>query len=244
MAFARKSLVGLGLLFVAMMASANSARATLYFQSSPENHDELSLFNSKNSVNSAQTSFFGSVGTNNNSHHDVSVTTNTAVSIADGNSNIKPASSFLNSLTFTPTNANAYDGMFFRAQINEYSCTGKHCEDTPFDGKITVTIQDNQGDSPQALQFTGVSSGSDDIKTLGFEDIEGLLQEKTVKSVTISLDNTGYFKEFKQIDFSPASLSMTSGVPEPSTWAMMILGFLGVGFVAYRRKNNHSFRLA
>ena len=25
-------------------------------------------------------------------------------------------------------------------------------------------------------------------------------------------------------------------VPEPSTWAMMILGFAGVGFMAYRRK--------
>ena len=29
-----------------------------------------------------------------------------------------------------------------------------------------------------------------------------------------------------------------SGVPEPSTWAMMILGFFGVGFMAYRRKQN------
>jgi hypothetical protein len=27
------------------------------------------------------------------------------------------------------------------------------------------------------------------------------------------------------------------GVPEPSTWAMMILGFAGVGFMAYRRRN-------
>ena len=26
-------------------------------------------------------------------------------------------------------------------------------------------------------------------------------------------------------------------VPEPSTWAMMILGFAGIGFMAYRRKN-------
>ena len=26
-------------------------------------------------------------------------------------------------------------------------------------------------------------------------------------------------------------------VPEPSTWAMMILGFFGVGFVAYRRRS-------
>jgi hypothetical protein len=29
-------------------------------------------------------------------------------------------------------------------------------------------------------------------------------------------------------------------VPEASTWAMMILGFFGVGFVAYRRKRNGS----
>ena len=29
---------------------------------------------------------------------------------------------------------------------------------------------------------------------------------------------------------------MTAPVPEPSTWAMMILGFAGVGFLAYRRR--------
>ena len=28
-----------------------------------------------------------------------------------------------------------------------------------------------------------------------------------------------------------------AAVPEPSTWAMLILGFVGVGFVAYRRRN-------
>jgi hypothetical protein len=33
-------------------------------------------------------------------------------------------------------------------------------------------------------------------------------------------------------------------VPEPSTWAMMILGFAGVGFMAYRRKNKPTFRFA
>jgi hypothetical protein len=30
--------------------------------------------------------------------------------------------------------------------------------------------------------------------------------------------------------------TLVSGVPEPSTWAMMILGFAGVGFMAYRRR--------
>jgi hypothetical protein len=38
---------------------------------------------------------------------------------------------------------------------------------------------------------------------------------------------------------------LTAAVPEPSTWAMMILGFCGLGFMAYRRKQSgSSFRLA
>ncbi len=32
-------------------------------------------------------------------------------------------------------------------------------------------------------------------------------------------------------------ITVTPGVPEPSTWAMMILGFAGIGFMAYRRKS-------
>jgi hypothetical protein len=36
-----------------------------------------------------------------------------------------------------------------------------------------------------------------------------------------------------QVDFV-----LTAAVPEPSTWAMMILGFCGLGFMAYRRKQN------
>ena len=35
------------------------------------------------------------------------------------------------------------------------------------------------------------------------------------------------------VDFTPS----VSAVPEPSTWAMMILGFAGVSFVAWRRKS-------
>ena len=31
---------------------------------------------------------------------------------------------------------------------------------------------------------------------------------------------------------------VVAAVPEPSTWAMMILGFCGLGFMAYRRRNN------
>jgi hypothetical protein len=37
--------------------------------------------------------------------------------------------------------------------------------------------------------------------------------------------------------------TVSGGVPEASTWAMMILGFFGIGFMAYRRKNSLSFRV-
>ena len=32
--------------------------------------------------------------------------------------------------------------------------------------------------------------------------------------------------------------AIAAAVPEPSTWAMMLLGFCGLGFMAYRRKQN------
>jgi len=35
-----------------------------------------------------------------------------------------------------------------------------------------------------------------------------------------------------------------AAVPEPSTWAMMLLGFAGIGFVAHRRKSRTAFRFA
>jgi len=39
-----------------------------------------------------------------------------------------------------------------------------------------------------------------------------------------------------------SAVHLTGAVPEPSTWAMLILGFFGVGFMAYRRRN-HSVSL-
>lgn len=52
---------------------------------------------------------------------------------------------------------------------------------------------------------------------------------------------------YAQTSGNPSGLNvqfLTAAVPEPSTWAMMILGFLGVGFVAYRRKSDAVLRIA
>jgi hypothetical protein len=40
------------------------------------------------------------------------------------------------------------------------------------------------------------------------------------------------------------TISAVAAVPEPSTWAMMILGFAGVGFMAYRRKSKSALMAA
>jgi hypothetical protein len=59
---------------------------------------------------------------------------------------------------------------------------------------------------------------------------------------------TNYFSADAPGDglFNPgnAGTLTIAAVPEPSTWAMMILGFIGMGFVAYRRKSKSAFRLA
>src|ERR1700687_1672725 len=45
-------------------------------------------------------------------------------------------------------------------------------------------------------------------------------------------------------DGSAYSSRAVGGVPEPSTLAMMILGFAGIGFMAYRRKSKPTLMAA
>jgi Protein of unknown function (DUF642)/PEP-CTERM motif len=69
----------------------------------------------------------------------------------------------------------------------------------------------------------------------------------TGSSTTISLlGNTipgGIYIGLDTVDLEQTSGPISS-VPEPSTWAMMILGFAGVGFMAYRRKSKPSLMAA
>jgi hypothetical protein len=57
-------------------------------------------------------------------------------------------------------------------------------------------------------------------------------------------------KNFAQNGGNPSGLDVSatvSGVPEPATWFMMILGFLGLGFVGYRKSSKaprSAFRFA
>jgi probable HAF family extracellular repeat protein len=57
---------------------------------------------------------------------------------------------------------------------------------------------------------------------------------------TLDVPGALYTQAFGINDFGQivGRYDLPSSVPEPSTWAMMILGFLGLGFMAYRKKSN------
>ena len=65
--------------------------------------------------------------------------------------------------------------------------------------------------------------------------------------VEFSFDITSYFDKIVlasgtnslEVDNATVNLNtMTQGVPEASTWVMMILGFLSVGLIGYRRRGS------
>jgi hypothetical protein len=52
----------------------------------------------------------------------------------------------------------------------------------------------------------------------------------------ITISDTTPFKSFTASSSSPAfEFDMAGAVPEPSTWAMLMLGFTGLGYAAFRR---------
>jgi PEP-CTERM motif len=63
----------------------------------------------------------------------------------------------------------------------------------------------------------------------------------TFNSNTYEGVNNGFTSKFEQYtEFA----EIRSAVPEPSTWAMMILGFTGIGAVTYRRRKSTTLRAA
>lgn len=52
--------------------------------------------------------------------------------------------------------------------------------------------------------------------------------------ISLTAINGATFQDVRQVRIG--GFETVGAVPEPSTWAMMILGFAGVGFLAYRRR--------
>ena len=84
-----------------------------------------------------------------------------------------------------------------------------------------------------------------------YNDPDGVYDANSVLLTTL-VDNTYSHGKVGLYQFSAGATSFSnfsvtgqiSAVPEPSTWAMMILGFVGVGFMAYRRQKDATLAIA
>jgi hypothetical protein len=77
--------------------------------------------------------------------------------------------------------------------------------------------------------------------TLGTEDIIASGGSRGDFVSPDTSNGTLFISQYELVDrlsCGPGCSIGVGGVPEPSTWAMMILGFAGLGFMAYRRKQN------
>jgi hypothetical protein len=143
-------------------------------------------------------------------------------------------SNTLRDVTFTPIADSVlpdgsvfkgFDGFFGRGQVD---ATGG-----AWDGVVTlaITFEPGSGLAPLDLTFTG-DTKHDDIGSIGFD--EPLDPGALVASVSMELDSTGAWNEVKQFDFSVSGATQPP-VPEPSTWAMMLIGFAGLAYAGYSR---------
>jgi hypothetical protein len=116
-----------------------------------------------------------------------------------------------------------------------------------FDLRISFTAP--SGTNPNPGNFTADLTGSVSYFGGGTVDINfGSPQTFTysggsftlaVGDVDLSVAGNGGFED------PPINgvITLASAVPEPATWAMMILGFFGIGFMGYRRNARPALRL-
>ena len=92
------------------------------------------------------------------------------------------------------------------------------------------------------IQMTAYSPKIPGSILTSFEITDGLTGNGFV-SVSILDTFLGGLSE--QFDLVPTTLSVsadppTGSVPEPSTWAMLLLGFAGIGFIGYRQRKSRA----
>ena len=127
------------------------------------------------------------------------------------------ASLTINGHTFTETVAGSYDGYLFTSDLS-FGHFDAYAEAGVASGQYFYSEIFNQ--DPSAPVPTSLNSPfSYNYNPVG--------STGNVGAFSIGGDN---------LSFLPSTVTLVDGVPEPSTWAMMILGFLGLGWMAYRRK--------
>jgi hypothetical protein len=120
-----------------------------------------------------------------------------------------------------------------------------------FDGLAGVFVGPGVPSGPLPAQLSGTSFSSispglnqiffigDGLTGTGTGDTQEFFVPTGATRLFLGIvDDGGFFDNSGLITVDITQNALTAAVPEPSTWAMMILGFAGIGFMAYRRKQN------
>jgi hypothetical protein len=112
------------------------------------------------------------------------------------------------------------------------------------DGYNSMTITDSTGSHIiDSTRFPILNPANGDRGLNGSAYVNIFDYGDAITSVSFTSGQKAF--EFDNLTIAQLRGSLTGGVPEPSTWAMLILGFCGVGFIAYRQKRHgQAFRPA
>jgi hypothetical protein len=128
---------------------------------------------------------------------------------ASGQAVVTATSGLLNNLTFTVSGST-----FTTATFNLIG-----------DGSVTIFGTDAGGDAFSEAFTLGTGSNFFGIVATGGDVLTGF-----------TVNSTSGFQDLRQLRLGGVSVS--SAVPEPGTWAMMLLGFGGMGVAMRRRRRN------
>ncbi|WP_196232408.1 PEPxxWA-CTERM sorting domain-containing protein [Bradyrhizobium japonicum] len=204
------------------IAAASSAHAAIVIQAV----NGLGDFDQNALFQVAQTNQHSVTAIGNQSHADlITITSNDALSTnANGQAKITAFNVAFDDLSFVPAGTvTGYSAVLFNIQAPKL----------------------DKNEAPTTVSFSFNNGAYGDL-TLGNNVYDFVLKDggsnfflATVADGSVitqgSLITSRNIDAFEQVRVDIAA--PVTAVPEPSTWAMMILGFAGVGFLAYRRRS-------
>lgn len=108
-----------------------------------------------------------------------------------------------------------------------------------------LTVAEADG-SINTVNFTNAGAGynlgnGNQQNGFDFKAING----EVITDLDLFLGIGGMINDFEHFRLDAAPIPQVAAVPEPATWAMMILGFMGVVFMGARnrRREGHAFRV-
>ena len=147
-----------------------------------------------------------------------------------GGSGYRRILDFLSSTTDNGLYSRAHDVDFYPESYGGQTNTGI----------LTNNVLSTVSISRNAAGTVTVDAGGGN--TFSFSDTGSLANFTPTSTLNFFIDDFAVPGESTSgfVDRIVIETNAVNGVPEPSTWAMMILGFAGVGFMAYRRRFNSS----